>query len=229
MDENIVKEMVCEGVLFGHKHSKTNPKMRPHIGGIKNEIEILNPESVFNSLTKAEEFLKEKSIKGGVFLLLGTKPASKKAIKEFADEFGFPYVISRWLGGTLTNFDIIHKRVVYYEDLKEKEAKGELEKYTKREKQKFVEKIEKMSGNFEGLRLLKKVPDVLFFVDGEAHETAIREAKRMKIPIVGIIDTDDDPDEIDYPIFASDHSVKGVSWVINQLKEAIRSSRPSVE
>ncbi len=222
IDESTVKEMVREGVLFGHKRSKTHPKMKTHVGGTKNEIELLNPESVFESLTRAVEFLKEKKAAGGIFLLVGTRPAAKSEIKAFAEELKFPYVISRWLGGTITNFPIIRKRVVYYEELEEKEKKGGFEKYTKKEQRKFAEEIQKMSGNFEGLRPLLKTPDILFFVDANAHNTAIREARKAGVPTVGIIDTNDDPSEVDYPIFANDHSAKSVAWIIGRIRESLK-------
>lgn len=220
--ESFVKEIVREGIIFGHKRSKTHPKMKPYISGTKNEIELLNPESCIETLEKAAKFLKEKKAAGAVFLLVGTKPAAKSAIQEFAAAFSFPYVTARWLGGTITNYGMIGKRIAYYEDLKDKQARGGFDKYTKKEQRGFVEQIGKMRENFEGLRPLKKVPDVLVFVDGNESEIAIREAKRMNIPVVGIIDTNDDPSGIDFPILANDHSVKSVTWVFQYLRDAIQ-------
>lgn len=222
INETIIKEMVREGVVFGHKRSKTHPKMRQFITGTKNEIELLNPESSYESLLKAATFLKEKKAQGGLFLLIGTRPAAKKMILSFAGMFGFPYVISRWLGGTITNFSVIHKRIAYYEELQEKKAKGDLEKYTKKEQRGFIEQIQKMRENFDGLKPLTRKPDVLFFVDANAHETAIREARKAGVPTVGIIDTNDDPSAIDYPIIANDHSAKSVEWVVNFIVEEFK-------
>ncbi len=222
LDENIVKEMVQEGVLFGHKRSKTHPKMKPHIGGTKNELELLNPDSVDASLSKAAELMKEKKAAGALFLFTGTRPAAKRLIQEFAEELKAPYVVTRWLGGTITNFSVIQKRIAYYEELKEKQAKGGFEKYTKNEQRKFTEQIAKMREHFEGLRSLTKVPDVLFFVDASSSETAIREARKAKVATVGILDTNDDPTLIDYPIFANDHGVKSVAWVLNRIREALK-------
>lgn len=222
IDENLVKEMVQEGVLFGHKRSKTHPKMKPHIGGTKNELELLNPESVSSSLEKALEFIKEKKVAGALFLFTGTKPAAKGLIMELAKEFKSPYVVTRWLGGTITNFSVIRKRITYYEELKEKQASGGFEKYTKNEQRKFIEQIAKMREHFEGLRPLTKTPDVFFFVDANVSETAIREARKAGVPTVGIIDTNDDPTGIDYPIFANDHSVKSVAWVLERIKRALK-------
>jgi small subunit ribosomal protein S2 len=221
-NDTLIKEIVREGIVFGHKRSKTHPKMKPYIGGMKNEIELMNPEQCLESLEKAASFLKEKKAVGGMFLMVATRPAAKRAIEAFAAEFGFPHVTNRWLGGTLTNYAMIGKRISHYEDLKDKSAKGAFEKYTKKEQRGFMDEIEKMKQNFEGLRLLKKLPDVLFFIDANAHEPAIREAQRLKIPTVGIVDTNDDPTGITYPIFANDHSVKSVEWVLSQLSERIK-------
>lgn len=222
MNETIIKEMVREGVVFGHKRSKTHPKMRPFISGTKNEIELINPESSYDSLTRATAFLKEKKAQGGLFLLVGTRPAAKKTIVEFAAAFQFPYVISRWLGGTITNFNVIRKRIAYYEELQEKKAKGDFEKYTKKEQRGFTDQIQKMRENFDGLRPLTRKPDILFFIDANAHETAIREARKAGVPTVGILDTNDNPAVVDYPIIANDHSAKSVQWIVNFIVEELK-------
>lgn len=221
-NESLIKEMVHEGVIFGHKRSKTHPKMRPFIAGVKNEIELLNPEYSLETLERAIAFLKEKKAADSVFFMVGTRPAAKRAIESFAKTFGFPFVTERWLGGALTNFAMIGKRIAHYEDLIDRSARGAFEKYTKKEQRGFADEIEKMKKNFEGLRPLKKLPDIIFFVDANAHMTVIREAKRMNIPTVGIIDTNDSPLSADYPIFANDHSVKSIEWVLGQIKEAIK-------
>lgn len=219
--EEIVKIMVQKGVVFGHKKSKTHPKMCQYVVGNRNEIELLDPESSWKSVINAAEFLKEKTKDGGLLLLLGTKPASKQAIEEVGKEFGFPYVTNRWLGGTLTNFSVIKKRIEYYQKLKTKLEKGEFEKYTKKEQHKFREEIRKLSGFFEGLLSLKKVPDAILVVDAECHKTAIREANRLNIPVVAIIDTNNDPSPVDVPIIANDHSRESIVWVLDAIKKSL--------
>ncbi len=223
INEEIVKEMVRNGIVLGHKKSKTHPKMKQFIGGNKNEMEILNPASSWESLQKADEFLKKILSGDGLLLLVGTKPAAKDLIKEFGESLGYPFVINRWLGGTLTNFSVIRARILHYEGLKEKNAKGAFAKYTKKEQLSFAKETAKMTGSFEGIVKLKKLPDAVFIVDGEAHMTTIREAKIMKIPVVAIIDTNDDPSLIDYPIFANDHSKKSVEWVLGKIRETVVS------
>lgn len=221
LNEELIKEMANAGVIYGHKRTKTHPRMKPYIGGARNEIEFIEPEASFSSLEKAVEFMKEKLRGGGLALLLGTAPAAKNAILAFADEFKYPYVVRRWLGGTLTNFKVINQRLNYYLDLRAKKESGELIKYTKKEQHLFTEKINKLSQFFEGLINLKRLPDILFIVDVEAHATAVREARRLKIPIVAILDTDDDPALVDYPIFANDHAKLSIEWVVEKIKKAL--------
>lgn len=222
LDETVLSEMAEFGVIYGHKKSKTHPFMKPFIIDNRNEIELLNPEEVISSLGKAVEFLTSKMKQGMLLLLVGTSPSAKGEVEKFASEFEFPYVINRWLGGTLTNFKVINKRNSYYQDLKEKRDKGELAKYTKKEQLRFSREVEKLKRNFEGLIRLNRLPDVLFIVDIQKHDIAVKEARHLNIPIVAIIDTDDDPRLVQYPIFASDHSKKGIEWIIENIKKNLR-------
>lgn len=225
LNEEIVRTMVQNGVVLGHKKSKTHPKMRPYVGGTKNEIELLSPEATWESLDRAKTFLEETARKGGVVLFAATNPGAKKLVREFAESLGFPYVVNRWLGGTLTNFPVIKGRIAHYQGLKEKKAKGELEKYTKKEQRMFAEEIGKMARVFDGLSPLTKLPEALFVVDAAAHETAVREARKLKLPIVAILDTNDDPSQVDYPIFASDRTVKSIQWVLENVAGSLTQGR----
>jgi small subunit ribosomal protein S2 len=222
LDEKILSEMASAGVVYGHKKSKTHPKMRPYIAGQKNEIELIDPQATLEALDGAIAFLKEKLKNGGIVLLVGTKPPAKAAIKNFGEEFKLPYVINRWLGGTLTNFKVINERRLYYENLKSQAEKGALAKYTKKEQLQFSRQIQKLAQNFDGLSTLTRLPDALFVVDAKEAHTAIREANRLKIPIVAVVDTDDDVSKIQYPIFANDHAKASIEWVIGKIKEGLR-------
>ncbi len=226
ISEELVKEMVQNGVVLGHKRSKTHPKMKPFITGNRNEIEILNPAATWDSLESAINFLREKISKGGLILFVATKPAAKAVVKNFADEFKYPFVGRRWLGGTLTNFQVIRGRLSHFESLRDRKERGELLKYTKKEQRDFDKEIGKLSQNFLGLLPMKKVPDVLFVVDAEAHVTAIKEARILGIPVVAILDTNDDPSKISNPIYASDHSRQSVEWIMSQIKGAIKPLLP---
>lgn len=216
--------MASAGVLHGHKRTKTHPKMRPFIALTRNDIEMIDPEATISSLEKAILALNEKIKNGGLILIVGTIPPAKEAVLKFAEEFNFPYVVNRWLGGTLTNFKILSNRAIQYQDLKSQKEKNELVKYTKKEQHRLSEKINKLSRNFEGLIKLGKVPDMLFVVDPEIHDTAVREAKRIKIPIVTILDSNDDPSQIDYPIFANDHAKSSIDWIFAKILEGLKKS-----
>lgn len=222
INNDLVLEMAKAGVFYGHKKTKTHPRMKPYIGGQRNEIEILDPEIVLKSLEKAGQFLKEKLSPGGLILFVGTKPAAKESIKTLAEEFKMPFVIFRWLGGTLTNFKVISQRSNYYQDLKSKKEKGELSKYTKKEQLDFSKEIDKMSRSFEGLANLNRLPDAVFIVDPEESKTAVAEVRKLNIPMVVIMDTNDDPALMEYPIFANDHTKASIEWIFAKIKEAIK-------
>lgn len=217
INEEMVREMANLGVIFGHKKSKTHPRMKPYIGGQRNEVTLIDPEATIGTLNKAISFLNQKISDGGFVLLVGTSSAAKGAIQKFALEFKFPFVISRWLGGTLTNFKVINQRLGYYQELKAKRESGEFSKYTKKEQLGFTEQIKKMAQFFDGLENLKQIPNAIFIVDIKEHETALREARQLGIPIIGVVDTDDDPNLVDYPIFASDHAKPSIEWVIDKI------------
>ncbi len=221
LTEELALEMAQTGVLYGHARSKTHPRMKPYIGGQRNEMELLAPQATVDSMNRAETFLKKEIGEGKMGIFVGTLPSAQEAIKQWARELKMPYVVTRWLGGTITNFSVIHARLMYYEGLKSKKEKGEFVRYTKKEQLKFNEEIQKLSKLFDGLSLLGRVPSFVFVADIETHMTAVREAQRLSIPIVAIMDSDDDPKGIDYPIFANDHAKASVDWVIEKLKQDI--------
>ncbi len=226
LNNETVLEMAKLGVLSGHKKSKTHPRMRPFISTNRQEIELIDPEATLDGLAKAIAFMEEKVKVGGIVLCVGTTAPAKTAVEAFAKQFNFPFVVNRWLGGTLTNFKIITDRLKFYENLKVREGNGELQKYTKKEQRQFNELIGKLSKNFVGLAKYGKLPDVLFLVDIKAQISALREAKTLKIPVVAIMDTDDDPATVDYPIFANDHNRSSIEWVIASITEALAANKP---
>ncbi|MEX2436867.1 MAG: 30S ribosomal protein S2 [Candidatus Paceibacterota bacterium] len=223
LNTKLATEMVEAGVLYGHKKSKVDPRMRRYIAANRHEIDLLDVKAVEVSLNKSIKFL--EGILGkedGLVLFIGTTSPATEKIKEISETFQQPYVTTRWLGGTLTNYKIIKKRINHYLDLQKKEESGELDKYTKKERVQFSKEINKMSIIFEGLVRLTKLPDALFVINPKEHSTAIREARNKKIPVVSIIDTNDNPDEIDYPIIANDHSVSSIGWVIDKIIKNIK-------
>ena len=154
--------------------------------------------------------------------MVATQPAAQGIIEELAKKYNFPYMTERWLGGTLTNFKVIHQRMNYYLDLKKKKEQGELEKYTKKEQLKIGKELNKMEKAFSGLVNLDKLPDLLFVVDSEEHQTAVRETNRLGLPVVAIMSTDCDPASVTYPIPANDHSKTSLEWLLKYLEPSFK-------
>lgn len=222
VDSVILEEMVKAGVLFGRSKSKTNPRMKKYIETIRNGIEVFDPSTVLESIEKAAAFLSETAKKSGSVLFVGTLPASQELVKNMAEKFSFPYVTRRWLGGTLTNYKTISQRLQYYINLKADQAAGRLEKYTKKERLMFDKDIQKMTELFGGLEKLSKMADVLVVVDAREHEIAVREAQRLNMPIIALINSNNDPENISYPIPCNSSSKLSVEWVLKKLEEAIQ-------
>jgi len=222
---DVVSELVSAGVIAGHKRSKTHPKMKPFISLNRNEIDFLDPDATITSIDEAVEFIAGRLGPDDFMLCVGTTAPARDVITAFSEHFKFPYVITRWLGGTLTNFKVITDRMKYYVDLKAKKEKGELDKYTKKEQLKFTEKIAKLSVSFDGLLRMSKLPSILFVIDPAANDTAVKEALLLKIPVVAILDTNDNPKEITKPIFANDHSKQSITWVVGKIVGGIEAAR----
>lgn len=220
-----VTELIGAGVIVGHKRSKTHPRMKPFIAMNRNEIEFLDPESTIESVENASAFLTSLATPENIILCVGTTAPAREIIKAFAEAHKFPYVVTRWLGGTLTNFKAINDRVKYYVDLKGKKERGELDKYTKKEQLKFSEEITKMAISFEGLLPLTKLPAAVIAVDAEASVTAVKEANKLGIPVIAIIDTNDNPKEITHPIYANDHARQSIAWVMEKLSEGLKHAK----
>lgn len=221
IDPLILDEMVKAGVLYGRKKSKTHPRMKDFILANRNGIEILDLPKTMQALEKAAEFLKEIAKKDGLTLVVGTKPVCQELAENFAKKFSMSFVVKRWLGGILTNFKTISKRIQYYMNLKADKASGKLGKYTKKEQVAFDKEIERLNGFFSGLERLTKLPDALVVIDVNEHLTAVREAKRLKIPVVAILSTDTDPEMVEYPIPANDNSKTSIAWILQKLEAKI--------
>ncbi len=221
----IVSELVTTGVAVGHKRSKTHPKMKPYVAMTRNDIDFIDPETTLESIDEAVKFIGERIGPDDLVLCAASTAPAHEAVLAFAKQFNFPYVTTRWLGGTLTNFKVISERMRYYVDLKTKKEKGELEKYTKKEQMKFGEEITKLSISFDGLLRMTKLPAILFVVDPQANETAVKEAIKLNIPVVAILDTNDDPRTVTKPIFANDHAKQSIAWVMQKITEGIVAGR----
>ncbi|MEK7146952.1 MAG: 30S ribosomal protein S2 [Patescibacteria group bacterium] len=220
-NDSILVEMMQAGVHYGHKKSKTNPKMKPYIFGVRSDIELIDLNATLEALDKAVNFLKEIKAKGGMILLVAVQPAARETILRLAEKFNYPYVINRWLGGTLTNFKVIRKRTEYFQQLKKDKEAGTLDKYTKKERLKISENIDKMKILFSGLEALTRLPDAVVVVDINLHDTAVREVRRLKIPVVALVHTDADPTQINYPIPANDNAKSSIDWILKRIESEI--------
>ena len=220
-----LEEMAKAGLYFGHRTSRCHPKMKPYLAGVQNTIHIIDLEKTAQKLKEALSFLQELVSENKILLLIGTKIQVKDLAKEIATELGLPYVNERWLGGTFTNFEVIKKRIDYFKGLEKKRAEGAFEKYTKKERAKIDQELQDLEIKFGGLKHLERLPDAIFVLDMKKDETAIREAKRKGIKIIGIAHTNVDPTLADYPIPANDDAISSVSYILNKVKETILKAK----
>jgi small subunit ribosomal protein S2 len=228
MSKNVnisVEEMTQAGVQFGHQVSKLHPKMKAYVSGIKNNVHIFDLEKTAKELEKALAFISKLVSEGKSVVFVGTKIQLKASIQAAAEECGVPYVTERWLGGTFTNFETIQKRVSYFKDLEKKRQTGELDKYTKKERLDFDKEIAKLKTKFEGIRNMTKLPDAVIIFGLEKDITCAREAKRKGIKIVSIVDTNVNPDIVDYQIPANDDAISAVGYIIEKVKETVINSK----
>lgn len=222
-------ELIKAGVHFGHRMGKKHPQMTPYIVGLKNTVHIIDLEKTVEKLKEAMDFLKTTMSRGGTILFVGVKEQAKEICQKYAQECGMPYAAERWLGGTLTNFFVVHKLIEKYRNLKEQSASGELGKYTKKEQMLFQEEIKRLEKMVGGMEHLDKLPDALFLLDMKKADTAVREARRKKIPVVAICDADADPTLIAYPIPANDDAIQSIELITKLIAAAIQEGRVAQE
>lgn len=222
VSETLAKEMLEAGVHFGHKKSRWNPRMSPYIFGLRNDIHIIDLEKTVEKLEEALEFIKEATKEEGQILFVGTRPQCQTLVEEMAKKAKMPYVVFRWIGGLLTNFNAIRRRVEYLIDLEKKRSSGAFKKYTKREQQKIDEEIEKLKKKFEGVKRLEKLPKAILILNVREQMTAVREARRKDVPIIALVDTDNDPSLVDYPIPSNDDAVSVLKFMLDKIAGAIK-------
>jgi len=227
MATNNVKEMMDAALHFGHQTQKWNPKMKPFLYGSKNGIHIIDLAKTQVCLEKALEFLKHSAATGKTVMMASTKPQAARLVMEAAKEAKSPYVVNKWMPGLLTNFSTIKRRIKYFNDLLSQEKSGELEKYTKKEIAKIKKEIVKLQDAFGGVRELDRLPAVIFVADVVRDKIIVKEANIMKIAVVAIVDSNSDPDGVDYPIPANDDALSSLTYVINAVKEALVEGKGS--
>lgn len=229
-----IKDLLKSGAHFGHKTERWHPKMAPYIHSKRNGSHIIDLTKTVDCLNDALAFLNKTASEGKQILLVGTKRQAQDIIKQTAQDLNMPYVTERWLGGMLTNWNTIGGRVKHLQDLENRMASGELaNKYSKLEVQRYQEEIDQMNTIYGGVKELHKKPGAVFIVDTVTDHNAVREAKRIGVPIVAIVDTNSDPTLINYPIPANDDAIKTIELLLAYVKDAIQSgkvqSKKSVE
>lgn len=221
MKDVSLKDLLEAGSHFGHQVNRWNPKMQPYIYGSREGVHIFDLVKTKEGLEKAGEFLKGVSSKGGIILWVGTKRQSQDLIKEAAGKVGSPSIVQRWIGGLLTNFEQVKKSVDRMTDLKSKKATGQLAHYTKKENLLIDREVSRLEKFFGGLVGLTKMPDALVVVDTHREKTAVLEAVRVGVPVVGIVDSNADPSLVTYGIPANDDAVQSIGFIINYLVESV--------
>lgn len=218
-----MRDLLEAGVHFGHQTGRWNPKMAPYIYGARNGVHILDLAQTVNRLEDATEFVSELSATGQQVLFVGTKRQAQDVIRNEADRANMPYVVTRWLGGTLTNFPTIRKRVDYMIELERREEAGQLDLLPKKEALKLRDKLTRLHRYLRGLRDMNSQPGALFVVDVPREHIAIAEARRLKIPIIAVCDTNADPNLIDFPIPSNDDAIRAVRLLTSQIADACQS------
>lgn len=225
MADITLEELLEAGVHFGHQARRWDPRMAPYIYGQREGVHIFDLAKTKEALLSAYEAVRDVAAKGGVILFVGTKRQAKDLVRDLAEKAGMPHVTHRWLGGTLTNFEQMHRSVRKLADLKAKRESGGYAVYTKKEKLLIDREIARLQRLFEGVVNLDKLPDMVFIVDTHKEESALREASRLNIPVVGIVDTNADPTVVDYPIPANDDAVKAISVILNFVGRAVEEGK----
>lgn len=221
----MLQRMLDAGVHVGHSKSKGHPKMKQYVFMNRQNIQIINVEKTLEKLKEASVFLSNVIARGGVVLFVATKMPAKLPVKEMAEALHMPWVSERWLGGTLTNFSILSKRLEYFIAQELKKSKGEFEKYSKKEQTVFAEELAALERKMGGMKTLKKIPDALFIVDIAEHISAVREARRVGVPVVAISDTNTDPSLVSYPIPANDKSMPSLRFITEYLTPILQESK----
>lgn len=216
-----IQTLLDAGAHFGHQTRRWNPKMKPYIFGSRGDIYIIDLKKTLLGLDAAYTFVSETARKGGTVLFVGTKKQAQEPISEAANRCGMPYVNARWLGGMLTNFVTIRTRVTRMEELEAMEADGRMALLPKKEQILLRKELSKLQTNLNGVRNMKRVPDAVFVIDTNREEIAIKEARRLEIPVVGILDTNCDPDEVEYGIPANDDAIRSVRLLADFVADAV--------
>ena len=221
MDNTVVRELVDAGIHFGHRVGRWNPKMKPYIFCSRNSIHIINIKETLKGLLRARKYLARAVASGKDVLIVGTKRQARQPVMDQANRCDMPYVIERWLGGTLTNFRTIRSRLGRLEELEEMETKGLMAAESKKMESTLRREMRKIQRNLGGIRKMDRLPGVLIAIDARRENIAIEEARKLGIPTICLMDTDSDPDVVDIPIPGNDDAMRAIELVLTQLVDAV--------
>src|SRR5437879_2105208 len=223
------KELLDAGVHFGHQTTPWHPKMKPFIFDARNGIHIIDLSKTLNQLDAACNFLASTVSKGGKVLFVGTKKQAQQAVKETAKECAQFYVTERWLGGTLTNFSTIKRSIARLRQIEKMESDGTINNYVKQEQSMIRREAARLVKFFDGIRAMEKYPGAMFVVDIKREHNAVAEARRLKIPVVAIVDTNCDPDLVDYPIPGNDDAIRSVRMILATIGKVVTQAQAEYE
>lgn len=215
-----MRTLLETGVHFGHRTRRWDPKMRPYIFTERNGVHIIDLQKTLTALEQAVKVIRETVANGGVILFVGTKQQAQEVIAHEAQRCGMPYVNQRWLGGTLTNWRTIRRRIEYLIDLEERQARGEFEQLTKLEALKLRREIARLNDRLGGIKQMRQLPNLLYVVDVHREATAVKEANILDIPVIAIVDTNCDPDPIDYVIPGNDDAIRAIRLITGLIADA---------
>ncbi len=224
-----MKQLLEAGVHFGHQAKKWNPKMKKYIFTVRNDIHIINLEDTSVQADKAYFFIRDMVAAGKNVLFVGTKKQAQEAVEQDATRCGMYYINSRWLGGTLTNFKTIRSRIERLNKLNQMEKVGEFELLPKKEVAILKAEREKLEKNLGGIKEMTELPGVVFVVDPKKEHIAVKEARALHIPVVGIVDTNCDPDDVDYVIPANDDAIRSVKLIVSAMADAVIEAKEGVQ
>ena len=227
MKDLSLKEMLTSAMHFGHKTQKWNPKMKQYIYGKRSGIHLFDLQKTALEMQKTLDFIHQTVLDGKKILFVGTKQHTASLLEDMKKETGMPIVTHRWVGGMLTNFSTIKERIRKYKKLKKEEENDELNRYTKKEQVNIKKEMKKLEDTFLGISDMFSVPDVMFVIDGCREKTAIKEGQKLKMKIIGICDTNANPDDFDHLIPANDDALKSVTYALDFVKDVILDAQKS--
>ena len=229
MADSLVQELIEAGVHFGHRSSRWNPKMAPYVYARKNQIHIIDIRETIRGLLRAKKYLSQVAGGGSLILFVGTKRQASEAIQSEATRCGMPFVSERWLGGTLTNFRTIRSRLGRLEELERLRQTDELNTYSKKMQSALNREYRKMYRNLNGIRTMNRLPECVVVFDPKKEKNAVREARKLGITTVALIDTDCDPDDVDLPVPGNDDGIRSIEVIARLMADAVAQGSKSAQ